>query len=254
MVVIVVLFTIVAAPIVRPLAGAVTWTVVPAAVKPVPVRVTGTAVPRRPKAGAIEARVGVPGLTTVKPTGLLTPPGVVTVTFLAVRAAVAEMVKVAVTCVSLTLVSALTVMPPPVTVIAVVPVSAVPVRVTGTAVPLAPALGEIAVRLPGGTRTVNATELLVPPGAVTVTFLAPPVAPAVNASVAVTSESLTTVTALTATPPPDTLTAVVPVNPLPARVTGMGVPRLPEAGEIEVSTGPVIVNGRVLLSEPPVAT
>jgi len=107
---------------VNPFAGATTWTVVPAAVNPVPVRVTKTAAPRRPEAGAIDARVGVPGVTTVNVSGLLSPPAVLTVTFLAVSAAVGAMVKVAVMVVSLTTVKALTVIPPPVMLIPVEPV------------------------------------------------------------------------------------------------------------------------------------
>lgn len=95
--VIVVLLTTVTPEIVRPAAGASTWTVVPVAVKPAPVSVTPTAVPRTPEAGLIEARVGVPGVTTVNVTGLLVPAGVVTVTFLAVNEAVAEIANVAVT-------------------------------------------------------------------------------------------------------------------------------------------------------------
>jgi hypothetical protein len=115
-------------------------------------------------------------------------------------------------------------------------------------------LGEIEVRLPDGTVTVKVTALLVPAADVTVTFLAPPAAPAVNVNVAVTEVSLTTVTALTVTPPPETFTAVVPVNPVPARVTGTVTPGLPDAGVIDESTGPLIVNGRVLLAPAEVTT
>jgi len=228
----------------------------------VPVRVTGVVVPRRPEFGLIERRVGVPGLTTVNTTGLVTVPAVAltTVTFLAVSAAVPEMVKVAVIVVSLTTVKPLTVTPPPppppplLTLIPVEPVKPMPVRVTGTLVPAAPVVGEIEVRLPGGMIRVNVTALVVPAGVVTVTFLAMFVVEFENMSDAVTDVSLTTVTAVTATPPPDTLTAVAPVNPLPVRVIGMSVPRLPEVGLIEVSTGPVMVYGRVFVSPPPVRT
>ena len=141
--VMVVALTIVTPVTVRPPAGATTLTVVPVAVKPVPVRVAKTAAPRRPELGVIEARVGVPGVTTVNVTGLLAPPAVLTVTFLAVSAAVAEIVKVASIVVSLITVKPPTVMPPPVTVIPVEPVNPVPVRITGTLVPLAPVVGEI---------------------------------------------------------------------------------------------------------------
>jgi hypothetical protein len=62
----------------------------------------------------MEDSTGVPGFTTVKVTGVVGPAAVVTVTFLAVSAAVAAMVKFAVMDVSLTTVKALTVMFPPV--------------------------------------------------------------------------------------------------------------------------------------------
>lgn len=262
--VIVVLLTMVVAPIVRPVVwpagSATTWTVVPVAVKPVPRRVTGTVVPRRPELGVIEARVGVPGLTTVKATGLLVPAGVVIVTFLAVSVAVGEMVSVVVAISEVppgppptVTTGAVAVTPPPLTVTAVAPAKLVPLSVTGTLVPLAPALGEMEVRSPGGMITVNVTALLVPAGVVTVTFLAALVVPAENMIVAVTVVSPVTVRPVTVAPP-DTLTAVVPVNPVPVRVIGIGVPRLPEVGLIEVSTGPVRVYGRLLVSPPPVRT
>ena len=95
--VMVVALTMVTPVKVMPVVGAATWSVVPVAVKPVPVRVTAVGVPRRPKLGLIEARVGVPGATTVNVTGLVVAAGVVTVTFRAVRAAVVEMVNVALT-------------------------------------------------------------------------------------------------------------------------------------------------------------
>jgi len=210
-------------------------TVVPAAVKPVPVRVTKTAVPRRPELGLIEARVGVPGVTTVNVSGLLTPPGVLTVTFLAVSAAPGGIVKVAVIVVSFTTVKALTAMapppPPPLPdmLIPVEPFKPVPLRVTATLVPWAPVFGEIEVSAPGGTITVNVTALLVPAADVVVTFLAPPVALDAIANVAVTVVSFTTATLVTVKPFPETLTAVVPVNPLPVRVTftTFGVEPLP---------------------------
>jgi len=137
--------------------------------------------------------------------------------------------------------TALRVTPPPETVTVVAPeMKFVPVKVTPNDVPRTPFGGAIEVNVgTGGTVTVKVTALLVPPGAVTVTFLAVAPAPTPIVRVAVTSLSLTTVTALEVTPPPDTLTAVVPVSPLPDRVTGTAVPRDPETGTIDVSTGPV---------------
>ena len=201
---------------VRPLAGATTLTVDPA-VKLLPVRTTATglgaaAVRRKPVAGAIEERIGVPGFTTVKVTGVLVPEGVVTVTFLAVSAAVAEIVNVALTCVSLTTVRPLTMMPPPGTLTALVPVRLIPVSTTGCAVPRAPVLGAMENNLLGGTVTVKAIGLLFPPGAVTVRFLTPAAATAEMFSVAVTWVSPATVKLLTVMPLP-ALIAVVPVNP-----------------------------------------
>lgn len=256
--VIVVALTTVTPITVRPFAGGATCTDVPVVVKPVPVSVTAVGVPRRPELGVIEARVGVPGLTTANVSGLLSPPAVLTVTFLAVSAAVAEIANVAVIVLSFTTVKPLTVMPPPFTLIPVEPVRPVPVRVTGTlllpVLPLAPVVGEIEVSEPGGTITVNVTALLVPAIDVVVTFLAPADALREIASVAVTEVSLTTVRPLTVMPPPDTLIAVVPVNPLPVSVIGTVPSRLPEAGAIEVSTGPLMANGRVLLAPPAVIT
>jgi hypothetical protein len=235
-----------------PFAGANTFTVVPVIVKLLPVRVTAVDVPRNSELGVIELRIGVPGFTTVKVMGLLVPPGVVRVTFLAVRAAPAATANEAVTEVSLTTVTALTVIPPPLTFTAVVPVRPVPVKVTVSLVPLAPVLGVIEDSAPDGTITVNVTALLFPRGVVTFTFLAPPAPPLVGVKVAVTDVSLTTTRLVTATPV--TLIAVVPVNPVPVSVTETPTPRFPELGAIEVSSGPVIVNGKVLLAPALVTT
>ena len=112
-----------------------TFTVVSPTMKLVPVSVTGTAVPRRPVGGVIEANVGVAGIVTVKATVLLVPPGAVTLTFLAVPAAPALIVKMVLIWVSPTTVMGPTVMPPPETVTAVVPVKPLPKRLTRTAAP-----------------------------------------------------------------------------------------------------------------------
>ena len=111
--VMVVELTTVTAPTDTPLAGATTLTVAPLLVNPVPKSVTGVGVPRRPAAGLIEPRVGAGGATTVNVTALLVPAGVATVTFLAVSAALAEIVNVVFSSVSLTTVMPPTVMPPP---------------------------------------------------------------------------------------------------------------------------------------------
>ena len=79
-----------------------------AGAKFVPVRVTGTLAPWTPLAGAIAVRVGAAALT-VKTTGAVVPPVVVTVTLRAPVVAVAAMVNVAVIWVALTTVTLLTV-------------------------------------------------------------------------------------------------------------------------------------------------
>jgi hypothetical protein len=214
-----------------------------APVRLAPVKVTGTVVPRTPVFGAIDVSVAP---CTVNGTVLLVPPGVVTLTLWAPSAAPPPIVKVAFICVGLMTVTPLTATPPPpppetATVVAPV-MKLVPVNVTDSAVARTPVGGAIEVNVgAGGTVTVKVTALLVPPGAVTVTFLAVAPANALITKFAVTWLSFTTVMVLTVMPPPDTLIAVVPVRPLPKRLTATVVPRLPETGEIEVSTGPVTV-------------
>src|SRR6516225_1273954 len=252
--------TIVTPVTVRPFAGATTLTVDPA-VKLLPAMTTATglaaaAVRRKPEAGVIELIIGVPGFTTVKVTGVVVPLGVVTVTFLAVRAAPGVIVNVALTCVSLTTVTPLTVMPPPVTLTAVAPVRLMPVSTTGWAVPRAPVLGAIENSPAGGTVTVKVTALLVPPSPVTVTFLAPAVAPA---EMLIVAEMLVppaaTVKPVTVIPGPEKLRDVAPVSPVPVSVIPRPVvPRLAETGAMAVSVGPVIANGSVLLVPPGVIT
>ena len=138
---------VIASPTVRPL------TVIPvpetlmalAPLKLVPVNVTGTAVPRTPAGGAIEVSVGAGGALTVKVTALLVPPGAVMVTLLGLPPAIALMVKVALTCESLTTVTPLTVTPLPDTLIAVAPVSPLPKMLTGVAIPRTAEVGAIDV-------------------------------------------------------------------------------------------------------------
>ena len=216
-----------------------------APVRLVPVKVTGTVEPRAPEFGAIDVRVGP---CTVNGSALLAAaaPATLTVTlWAAVVEALAEMVKFAVAVVGLVTFTALTVIPKPETATVVSPVmKLLPVSVTATVVPRTPVAGEIEVNVGvGGIVTVKATVLLTPPGAVTVTFLAVPAANAEMVRVVCTSVALTTVMGPTVMPPPDTVTAVVPVKPLPKRSTGTGVPcpRSADAGTIEVSTGPSTV-------------
>jgi hypothetical protein len=187
-----------------------------------------------------------------------------TVTFWAPRVALAEMVKVAVTVPEFTTWTLVTLTPPPtVTPAPPVPESApvrlVPVSVTLTAAPRTPVAGLIPVNV-GAPRemTVKGVELLgpPPPGTVTVTFLAPRVAPVLIVKAALTCVSFCTAIPLTVTPPPppDTLIAVVPVSPLPKRLTANVVPRTPWFGEIDWSTGPFTVKVTVPLVPPGVVT
>lgn len=209
-----------------------------APVRLVPISVTGTVVPRAPEVGAIEVSVGP--CTVNAPVKVLVPPfGVVAATFLAESVAVAVMTQFALMVVALVPVT-VQVTPVPDMVTAVAPCRSVPVSVTGTVVPRTPVVGLIEASV--GPVTVNGTVLLVPPGPVTVTVLAPSVAPAVIVKVAVTEVSLATLMALAVTPVPEMVTPVVPARPLPVRVTVSLVPLAPVLGAIEVSTGPVTVN------------
>lgn len=208
-----------------------------------PVRVTATVLPRVPDDGAITWSVGP---TTVKPpVRVPVPDGVVMLTFLAPTVAVVVMVKVAVAVSGDKTERPLTVTPVPLTVTAVAPVRFVPVMVTDTAVPRTPEVGATEVMVGAGSAiTVKPTALLGPPGApVTVMLLAPAGAVALIAKVALTCVSFTTtrLPATRLTPPVRPPIPVVPVSPLPNRLTGIVCPRTAWAGEIAVSTGPVTV-------------
>jgi hypothetical protein len=160
----------------------------------------------------------------------------VTPTFLVLRVAEDAIVNVAVTVVSFTTERLVQVTPEPEMVIAVAPVSPLPVRVTGTLVPRPPEAGEIAVNV--GPNTVNVSAALVPPGFLTVTFLAPAAAVLEIVNVAVIVVEFTTLVALTVTPDPDTATVVpVVVKLAPVSITEITVPRTSERGATEVSVG-----------------
>jgi hypothetical protein len=245
-------FTTVTALTVTPLPA---LTVVPVAVKLVPVSVTGTAVARRPVLGATEPSVGCGGETTVNVTVLLVPPGAVTLTVLAVKPAVAAIVNIPVTVVSFTTVTPPTVTPVLETVMAVVPVRPEPVRVTGTLVPRPPDVGVIEVRL--GPTTVNVCALLVPLDVVTLMFLAPSVVDDEIVKVVVSVVEFTTVTVPTVTPLPAVTVVPVVVKFVPVSVTGMAAPRRPVLGATEVSVGAdgaITVNATGLLVPPGAVT
>jgi hypothetical protein len=142
--------------------------------------------------------------------------------------------KFAVMVVELTKVKPVTVMPPPVPVIAVAPVRLAPVSVTKMVVLCNPVAGAIEVSV--APCTVN-VAVAVPPGVVMVTVLAESVAPVVMVKVAVAVVELVTVKPLTVTPVPDTVREVAPVRFVPVSATGTAVPRTPVLGAIEVTVG-----------------
>lgn len=208
-----------------------------APVRFVPDMVTGVAVPCTPDDGVTPVSVGP---STVKaPMRVADPDPVVRVTFLAVVAAVVVMVKVAVAVCGLRTLRPLTVTPAPLTVMLVAPVRLLPVRVTATAVPRTPEGGATEASVGAGrAMTVKGIALLVPPGAVTVTFLAPAAAVELITKLAFTWVSFCTAMLLTVMPAPAAM-AVVPVSPLPKRLTAIVCPRTASTGKIVSSTGPV---------------
>ncbi len=116
-------------------------------------------------------------------------------------------------------------------------VGIVNVRVlTPNTVPSVPLVAAVKVNVPCGAVTVNVTVLLVPPGVVTLTVLAPSAAVAVMVKVVVTVVGVT-VKAPAVTPVPDTVTAVAPVRFVPVKVTVPTVPCARDVGAIEVSVG-----------------
>lgn len=177
---------------------------------------------------------------TVNVTPLAVPFGVLTVMLCAPSEVAGAMLSVAVTVVALTATKLVTVMlVDPGAFTAVAPVRSAPVRVTFTALPRTPVLGEIEVS--AGPVTVKVTALLVEPAVVTVTFLAPSAAVDEMVKVAVTVLASTLVMPLTTTPPPGTATVEVPARLVPIRVTVKEVPRAPVFGEIELSVGAATV-------------
>jgi hypothetical protein len=206
------------------------------ATKLVPVRVTGIAAPRTPVAAAMVLSVGGGGLT-VKTTGALVPPLVVTVTFAAPSVALAAMVNVAVICVVLTTVTALTAIPVLLVATVAPETKLVPVRVTGAPAPRTPVAGAMVLSVGGGGLTVKMAGALVPPLVVTVTFAPPSVALAAMVNVAVIRVALTTVKALTAMPGLLVVTVAPRIKFVPVRVTGTLVPWTPLVGPTDASVG-----------------
>jgi hypothetical protein len=216
--------------------------------------------------GTIEVNpLAVPPVT-VKVRALLFPAGVVTVTFLAPTPAFAEMVTVAVTCVSEFTVNEVTVMPlgaPPPTpekLTAVVPVRPDPVNTTVTpVVPVLPEVGAIAVST--GPVIANGSVLLAPPAVVTSIFTLPIGVEVVLLNVASMVVEFTNVTPLMVKPATaGVATTFAPATKLvPVRTTAWEVPRNSELGEMDVRvvadalttenvTGPTDVPPKVTLT------
>jgi hypothetical protein len=213
--------------------------------------VTPTEVLCVPLRGVIPATVGP--VTVNDAVRVAVPPGVVTLTFLVVSPAPAVITQDALTVVAVGVPEMVHVTPPPLVLTAVAALRLVPVRVTGTVVPRAPDEGLIDVSVgTGWAVTVNCTVLVAPIGVVTLTVLPVTAAPAPILNVAVTILSFTTARPLTVMPPPDALTAVAPVSPVPLNETGTLVARMPDVGVIDASVGPVTVNVTLPVVPPPV--
>jgi hypothetical protein len=222
-----------------------------APVKAAPVRVTLTLAPRAPEVGLMLDRDG--GASTVKGTVLVGPLGVVTLTFLVDGVAFAATMNKAVAVLSFVTLNRITVTPLPTPFSPVAPVRPEPFRVTWKRLPRAAEAGVIDVNV-AGTVTLKLTVLVVAPGTLTLTVLAPVVAVPAIPNVAVTVVSFTAVNAVTVIPVPDTFKDVAPVRPAPVNVTGTLVPRSPAFGLIDESTSLVTVKVTVLLVPPGVVT
>jgi hypothetical protein len=213
-----------------------------------PVNVIACVVPRTPKVGATELSAGVTVNVTV---GVVTPL-VVTLTVRAPTAAPDAITRLAVTVRPFGLgTMVLTLIPAPDTLTAVAPAKPVPVRVTGTVVPLRPEVGAMEVSV--GELIVNVTVLVFTPFVVTKTDRAPAVAPAAITKLAVTVVSVG-VPVMVAVMLAPGLIAVAPAKPVPVRVTCTVAPLKPELGAMEVSVGLCTVNVMALVTPVGVVT
>jgi hypothetical protein len=151
-----------------------TFTVVAPTTKFVPVKVTVIAVPAMPVLGDIEVSVGPVSVgTTANDTDPLLPPAVVTATLCEPRPAPESMVKLAVMLVEDETAKLLAVTPLPLTLTVVPPTTKfVPVKVTVSAVPEKPVVGDIEVSVGGNAAalTVKVNALVVPTDVITRTL------------------------------------------------------------------------------------
>src|SRR5450432_3232028 len=176
------------------------------------------------------ASVGVSG-RTVNETALLVPPAVVMVMLCGPNGAVAAILKVAVIWVAVITTPVAVV---PTATFRVALVKLVPVRVTGTAVPITPSAGVTPASVGVSGRTVNVTVPVVPPGVVTEIVCGPTGAVAATLKVAVIW------LAFAATPVaviPAPRFRVAPFMFVPVRVTGTVVPITPDGGAMLTSAG-----------------
>ena len=111
-----------------------------------------------------------------------------------------------------------------------------PVNVTGTLEPAAPATGEIPERTGAGAETVKGTGPLVPEAVTTLMFRAPNGAFSAMAKVAVICVGLTMLMLLTVIPAP-AFTVAPATKFVPVRVTGALVPATPAFGLMPVRVG-----------------
>lgn len=214
-----------------------------APVRPTPVRVTGTLLPRTPELGAIPVRNGPTVNGTVLEAG---PVGNPTARFLTPRVAVVAMLSRAVILVEefTTKLPAASVTPPPSPCSPVAPVRFVPTRFTTTPVapvlPRTPWFGVIEASVAGAT-VKHAVQVAVPPGVVTLTSCAAAVAVPAIVKVVVTAVGLRLVMTPAETPAPCTTTVVAALRLVPVMMTATAVPGLPVEGLTDVTVGAIVV-------------
>jgi hypothetical protein len=206
--------------------------------------------PTIPLLGLIEVTVGTDWFT-VKVTDVVLYPGVSTATLFAPISALDAMVKTAVISVELTTMTSLTLTPMAPTKTVAGETKFVPVKITGTVVPVSPLLGLIDVKVGAGGAMAKLTAPLVPPAVVTVTPPIPAAAFPAIANMAVIWVEFTTLTLLTVTPAMPTFTvAVAPgIKFVPVNVTGTVDPAGTLLGLIDVSVGAgVVAHGAMVYS------
>ena len=194
----------------------------------------------------------------MKPTELLVPAEVVTVTASVLRVARGVLLMVAVIVVEFTTTTLVTPTPPPWIATPAPGAKFAPVSVTFTNVPRLPAFGEIEL-IAGfcvwvvAAFTVNVCAPLVP-ALVDTTMLCPPVdAPEAIESTTLICDALTILAPLTLTPDPPIDTAAPDWKFAPVSVTDTFVPCVPLFGEIALSTGAAAAGALIVTVAEPTA-